>query len=57
MTLGFLLLVVVLMAFDYPNGTYTVATIHLIVIVLMFGWSKTIHAKKAKALYVEQSNA
>lgn len=52
LTLAFLLFVVVLMAFDYPNGTYTVATIPLITITLILGWSRTVHAKQAKALCI-----
>lgn len=57
LTLGFLLFVVVLMAFDYPNGTYTVATIPLIAIALILGWSRTVHAKHSKALRGEQADA
>jgi len=38
LTLLFLASVLVLMAFDYPNGTYTVATIPLLVVLLVFGW-------------------
>ncbi|GAJ28086.1 amino acid permease [Acidomonas methanolica NBRC 104435] len=37
-TLGFLAFVVVMMAFDYPEGTYTVAFIPLIVLILVIGW-------------------
>ena len=27
-----------LMAFDYPNGTYTIATIPLLAVLLIAGW-------------------
>ena len=30
--------VLVLMAFDYPNGTYTIASIPLIAVLLVLGW-------------------
>lgn len=33
-----LLSVLVLMAFDYPNGTYTIASLPLIAILLVAGW-------------------
>ncbi|MBS0909086.1 L-asparagine permease [Tatumella sp. JGM118] len=38
LTLLFLFSVLVLMAFDYPNGTYTIASIPLIMIILVAGW-------------------
>lgn len=38
LTLLFLLGVLVLMAFDYPNGTYTIASLPLIMLVLFIGW-------------------
>lgn len=38
LTLLFLASVLVLMAFDYPNGTYTIAAIPLIALVLVVGW-------------------
>ncbi|GAA0511953.1 L-asparagine permease [Tatumella terrea] len=38
LTLLFLFSVLVLMAFDYPNGTYTIASIPLIMIILAAGW-------------------
>ncbi len=37
-TLAFLLAVVVMMAFDYPNGTRTVASVPLLALILIFGW-------------------
>ncbi|HTH98823.1 MAG TPA: amino acid permease [Stellaceae bacterium] len=37
-TLAFLLAVLVLMGFDYPEGTFTVAAIPLVVIALCVGW-------------------
>ncbi len=47
LTLLFLLSVLVLMAFDYPNGTYTIASIPLIGVLLVLGWfgvRKRVHA-------------
>ena len=38
LTLLFLLTVLVLMAFDYPNGTWTIASLPLIAILLVAGW-------------------
>ncbi len=38
LTLLFLLGVVVLMAFDYPNGTWTIASTPVLAILLMVGW-------------------
>jgi len=38
LTLLFLLSVVVLMAFDYPNGTWTIGSIPLIGLLLIAGW-------------------
>lgn len=38
LTLAFLLGVLVLMAFDYPNGTWTVASIPLVAALLALGW-------------------
>lgn len=38
LTLLFLLSVLILMAFDYPNGTYTIASLPLIAILLVAGW-------------------
>ncbi|SHO65432.1 asparagine:proton symporter, AAT family [Pseudoxanthobacter soli DSM 19599] len=38
LTLGFLLCVLVLMAFDYPNGTFTVAAIPFLAVLLWLGW-------------------
>ena len=37
-TLAFLAVVIVLMAFDYPDGTYTVAAIPIVAIALTLGW-------------------
>ena len=47
LTLLFLLSVLVLMAFDYPNGTYTIASIPLLAVLLVLGWfgvRKRVHA-------------
>ena len=38
LTLVFLIGVLVLMAFDYPNGTWTVASIPVVVLLLVAGW-------------------
>ncbi|MDA6078016.1 hypothetical protein O0544_22600 [Edwardsiella anguillarum] len=38
LTLAFLLGVVALMACDYPNGTWTVATLPLLALLLALGW-------------------
>jgi len=38
LTLLFLLGVLVLMAFDYPNGTCTVASIPVVALLLVIGW-------------------
>lgn len=38
LTLLFLFSVLVLMAFDYPNGTWTIASIPLIAVLLVLGW-------------------
>ncbi|MBK4775502.1 L-asparagine permease [Candidatus Pantoea edessiphila] len=56
LTLLFLFCVVVLMAFDYPNGTYTIASIPLIALILVIGWFRVRKrvreiSKKEKAYY------
>ncbi|ATZ93413.1 MULTISPECIES: L-asparagine permease [Dickeya] len=38
LTLAFLFSVLVLMALDYPNGTWTIATIPVLAILLIAGW-------------------
>ena len=38
-TLGFLLAVLVLTAFDYPDGTYTIAAIPVVAAALAIGWA------------------
>nr|WP_186367527.1 L-asparagine permease [Yersinia aldovae] len=38
LTLFFLAGVLVMMAFDYPNGTWTIATVPLVAILLVIGW-------------------
>ncbi|QDY42646.1 L-asparagine permease [Candidatus Pantoea soli] len=51
LTLLFLVSVLVLMAFDYPNGTYTIASIPLIAVLLVLGWfgvRKRVHAEAMK---------
>ncbi|MNN29574.1 hypothetical protein D3C81_1431850 [compost metagenome] len=45
LTLGFLLVVLVLLGFDYPNGTYTVLSIPLVAGALMLGWAKAVRSK------------
>ncbi|VFS60419.1 L-asparagine permease [Raoultella planticola] len=52
LTLLFLLSVLVLMAFDYPNGTYTIGSIPLIAVLLVAGWfgvRKRVHAVHSTA--------
>ncbi|GAN52975.1 amino acid permease [Tanticharoenia sakaeratensis] len=39
LTLGFLAFVVVMMGFDYPEGTYTLVALPVIVAMLVIGWS------------------
>ncbi len=39
LTLAFLPRVIVLMALDYPNGTFTIAASPLVVLILFAGWS------------------
>ncbi len=38
LTLAFLLGVLVLMAFDYPDGTFTIAAIPVVAVLLGIGW-------------------
>ena len=38
LTLGFLLAVLVLTGFDYPDGTYTIAAIPVVAVALCVGW-------------------
>jgi len=38
LTLGFLAAVLVLTAFDYPNGTLTIAAIPVLALILVIGW-------------------
>lgn len=38
LTLLFLVAVLVLMAFDYPNGTYTICAIPVLAVLLIIGW-------------------
>jgi len=38
LTLLFLISVLVLMALDYPNGTFTIASIPVIAVLLVIGW-------------------
>jgi L-asparagine permease len=38
LTLAFLVAVLVLMAFDYPAGTYTIASLVVIIPLLILGW-------------------
>nr|WP_074802811.1 L-asparagine permease [Burkholderia cenocepacia] len=49
LTLLFLLGVLVLMAFDYPNGTWTVASIPVVAVLLIIGW-KTMCARARRAV-------
>jgi L-asparagine permease len=57
LTLLFLFSVLVLMAFDYPNGTYTIGSIPLIAVLLVAGWfgvRKRVHAIHSTAPGVQQ---
>jgi L-asparagine permease len=38
LTLLFLFSVLVLMAFDYPNGTLTIGCLPLLIVLLVIGW-------------------
>ncbi|MFT2817576.1 amino acid permease [Leifsonia sp. A12D58] len=49
-TLGFLLFVLVLMAFDYPVGTFTVASLIVVIPALLIGW----HFAKPRILAAAQ---
>lgn len=53
LTLAFLAGVLILMAFDYPNGTYTVATIPVLIILLVLGWIGL--RKRAAEVHAEQA--
>jgi len=55
LTLVFLVGVLVMMAFDYPNGTYTIASIPLIIVWLVVGWF--FMRKRVRALSAEQQSA
>ena len=50
LTLAFLVAVLVLMAFDHPIGTWTVATLIVIIPALVVGW----YAVRARVLAVAQ---
>jgi L-asparagine permease len=50
LTLAFLLSVLVLMAFDYPIGTWTVGTLVIIIPALIGGW----YAVRARVLAVAE---
>lgn len=52
LTLAFLLIVVVMMAFDYPNGTWTIATIPVLAVLLTLGWFGL--RKRAQEVKLEQ---
>ena len=55
LTLLFLVSVLVLMAFDYPNGTYTIASIPLLAVMLVIGWFAV--RKRVHSLSEEQHAA
>ncbi|MNP73603.1 hypothetical protein D3C76_1703430 [compost metagenome] len=57
LTLGFLLLVLVLLGFDYPNGTYTVLSIPLVAGALMLGWSKAVRSKAKGSEEIEGNSS
>jgi L-asparagine permease len=49
--------VLVLMAFDYPNGTYTIGSIPLLAVLLVAGWfgvRKRVHAIHSTAPTLKQ---
>lgn len=50
LTLGFLGMVLILIGLDYPNGTYTILMIPILVIALMWGWARTEHGKKQRKI-------
>ncbi|VFP80283.1 L-asparagine permease [Candidatus Erwinia haradaeae] len=54
LTLLFLMSVLILMAFDYPNGTYTIASIPFLAIVLTLGWFRV--RKRVHSLSEEETN-
>lgn len=49
LTLAFLACVLVLMAFDYPNGTMTIALIPLVAAALALGWRLTKYKSKSSS--------
>ncbi len=49
LSLAFLAGVLVLMAFDYPDGTLTVAMIPLLAVLLVLGWHLLKRGKPARA--------
>ena len=53
LTIGFLLLVVGLMAWDYPIGTYTLASTLVLIPILMIGW----FAVRGRVKRIAQENA
>ena len=57
LTLLFLLSVLVLMAFDYPNGTYTIASIPLIAVLLVLGWFGVRKRVQAEAMKEHEVHA
>lgn len=57
LTLAFLVSVLGLMAFDYPNGTWTVATIPVLTIMLIIGWHGLKKQREAVALADQQESS
>ena len=57
LTLLFLISVLVLMAFDYPNGTYTIASIPLIAVLLVLGWFGVRKRVQAEAMKEHEVHA
>jgi L-asparagine permease len=45
------------MAFDYPNGTWTVATIPVLAIMLMIGWRGLKKQREAVKLANQQESS
>ncbi|WP_457913436.1 L-asparagine permease [Candidatus Gillettellia adelgis] len=54
LTLAFLLSVVIMMALDYPNGTWTIATVPILAMLLVLGWCGL--RKHTRAVKQEQKN-
>ncbi|WP_224652738.1 L-asparagine permease [Pectobacterium versatile] len=56
LTLAFLVSVLGLMAFDYPNGTWTIATVPVLAIMLIIGWRGLKKQREAVKLTNQQES-